>query len=491
MGCVKNLIVVGLFLMAWDVVAQTESNTANSVTSKRPNIVFAIADDWGWPHAGAYGDTAVATPTFDAIAQQGVLLNHAFVSSPSCTPSRGAILSGQHFWRLGQAANLWSEWPKDQFPEYPRILEKAGYHVGHFRKPWGPGRCQQQPAGMRFDSVDEFFAARSPDEPFCFWFGANDPHRGYKQGSGRESGIDLQQVHLFPFFPDTEKVRSDIADYYFEVQRFDRQVGQLLKRLEDMGELGNTIVVMTGDHGMPFPRCKGHLYDSGARVPLAIQGPQIVAGRIVQDFVSLADLAPTFLQSANVDIPPSMTGKSLLPILQSDKEGWIDPQRQQIVFGRERHTVSQVKGCRGGYPMRAIRTKDYLYIKNYFPDRWPAGTPDYANAEFRKAWLSDCDNGPTKDEIWDLRETENGQRPYELCFAQRPAEELYLIANDPDQLVNVANETAYQVVKQQLWEQLSTILKDGEDPRAADPLCDMDQAGKYLGGGGGQWDRKD
>ena len=252
-----------------------------SARDERPNFVFAIADDWGWPHASALGDEAVKTPNFDAVAASGVLFRHAFVSSPSCTPSRGAIISGQHFWRLGQAANLWSEWPHRTIPEYPDLLHRSGYFVGHYRKAWGPGKFVRQPAGPRYKTPEDFFAARPRDKPFCFWFGASDPHRGYKPGSGKAAGIPLDKVHLFGQFPDTPVVRSDIADYYFEVQRFDREFGQLLKRLEEIGELDNTIVVVTGDHGMPFPRCKTNLYDSGTRVPLAIQGPGFPGGRIV------------------------------------------------------------------------------------------------------------------------------------------------------------------------------------------------------------------
>lgn len=467
--------------------AMPQGKTDAADHSARPNFVFAIADDWGWPHASAYGDEALKTPVFDSIARQGVLFNHAFVSSPSCTPSRGAIITGQHFWRLGPAANLWSEWPDGTFAEYPQLLEQAGYHTGHFRKAWGPGKFVRQPGGTRYDNFRDFFKVRPANQPFCFWFGASDPHRGYNLGSGVQSGIPLNKVHLFPHFPDDPTIRSDIADYYFEVQRFDRELGQLLQLLEETGELENTIIVVTGDHGMPFPRCKGHLYDSGTRVPLAIRGPGIPGGRQVDDLVSLTDIAPTFLEAAGVAIPDQMTGRSLLPVLHSDKSGSVDETRKLVVFGRERHTVSQEKGIRGGYPMRGIRTADHLYIRNFFPDRWPAGTPDYENAEFRRAWLSDCDNGPTKRVIWDQRETASGQHFYQLNFGKRPAEELYILADDPNQMDNVADDSRYATIRVELAAMLNDALVRSEDPRASNPESEMDEAGKYLGGGGGQW----
>ena len=217
---------------------QTDEN------SPRPNIVFAIADDWGWPHAGSYGDRVVQTPNFDRVATRGVLFTHAYVSSPSCTPSRSAIITGQDFFRLGAAANLHSDWPTGRHGEYPAILEKSGYFVGTYRKSWGPGNGQ--PAGQAYKSVDSFFAHRPEGKPFCFWFGASDPHRGYEPGTGKARGMDLAKVHLFGHYPDHETVRSDVADYYFEVERFDRELGGLLERLAKMGELENTLVVVTG-----------------------------------------------------------------------------------------------------------------------------------------------------------------------------------------------------------------------------------------------------
>ncbi len=239
---------------------------------QRPNILFAIADDWGWPHAGAYGDPVVKTPAFDRLAREGVLFNHAYISSPSCTPSRNAILTGQYHWRLGPGANLWSTLDPAT-PVYPLLLEDAGYKIGRFRKSWGPGdisNWKRHPAGH--DYTDTGFAAfmaerkeNQSGQPFCFFLGTSDPHRPYDRGSGVQSGINLDEIRLFECFPDTEIVRSDVADYYYEVQRFDTLVASAIRILEEYGELENTIIVMTGDHGMPFPRCKANNYDSAVQ----------------------------------------------------------------------------------------------------------------------------------------------------------------------------------------------------------------------------------
>ena len=473
--CVATIKLSAIFalLLAWPVLA-----------ADRPNIVLAIADDWGWPHASAYGDSGIKTPTFDRLAREGVLFENAYISSPSCTPSRGAIITGQQFWRLGQAGNLWSVWPS-QAPEYPKLLEAKGYFVGSYRKGWGPGShpySAVNPAGKRHETVDKFFEARPPNSPFCFWFGTSDPHRPYTLGQGTGSGIDLDKVHLFEHYPDVEQIRNDIADYYWEVERFDREVGALVQRLEEMGELDNTIIVMTSDHGMPFPRGKANLYDSGTRVPLAIRWPgHVPAGRRVTDFVSTTDLAPTFLESAGLRTPVDMGGQSLLSLLVSGRSGRLERVRDHVIFGRERHTQAQEAPNSGGYPARGIRTDRYLYIRNFHPNRWPAGTPNHEKAFVKNAWLADCDNGPTKWYLWSHRDDPTVKQYYKLAFGMRPAEELYDLDKDPGQLRNVANDREYATIQKDLAVRLFESLRAADDPRlqGRGELFDLQV---YLGG---------
>jgi len=482
----RSLIHLAL-LAALAVVPFSASAQQDTHKPERPNILFAIADDWGWPHAGAYGDPVVKTPSFDRIAKEGVLFDNAYVSSPSCTPSRNAILTGQWHWCLGPGANLWSTLDPTT-PVYTHLLAAAGYHVGSWRKSWGPGRHKEwkvHPGGKVYrKGFDAFLRARPKGKPFCFWLGASDPHRPYKKGSGKASGMDLDKIKLFAHFPDSEEVRSDVADYYFEVQRFDRDVGKALATLEEIGELDNTIVVMTGDHGMPFPRCKANVYDSGARVPLAIRWPKTVTGgRTVTDFVSLTDLAPTFLELAGVARPDVMTGKSLLPILRSKQSGRIDKSRSFVLCGKERHVPAQEAPDMGGTPMRSIRTDDFLYIRNFEPDRWPAGTPNYEKATIPGNWLADCDNGPTKTYIVEHKDDDaEHRRFYDLSFAKRPLEELYDLSTDPDQLVNVASVPRYKEVRERLWKQLRTELVKTGDPRVGDGPVKFDDY-PYYGGG--------
>ena len=433
----------------------------------RPNILFCIADDWGWPHSGAYGEPVVETPTFDRLAAEGVLFEHAYVSSPSCTPCRSAILTGQHFWRLEEAANLHSTLPA-KFPVYPRLLEAKGYHVGSWRKAWGPGKFDaggrtDRPAGDQYDSFTAFLDARPEGAPFCFWLGASDPHRPYRLGSGEERGMDLEAIRVPGCFPDVPEVRGDVADYFFEVERFDRDVGEAVALVEERGELENTIVVMTGDHGMPFPRCKGNLYDTGTRVPLVVRwGSRLIPGRHVEDFVSLVDLAPTFLQVGGVDPPGAMTGRSLFPVLFTEESGRIDPVRDHVLLGRERHTPAQARPSMVGYPSRALRTHDFLFVWNCAPDRWPAGVPEGST---RHRDDGDCDDGPTK--AWILAHPDEPRvRPYyERAFAKRPAAELYDLRHDPGQWTNVAADPAYAAILGELEERLKKELGEKGDPR--------------------------
>ena len=451
---------------AW-VALRTVNDAAAAHNESKPNILFCLADDWGWPHAGAYGDKAVKTPVFDRIAREGVLFEHAFVSSPSCTPSRNAVLTGQQFYRLKEGASLHSTLDVE-YPNFMVLLRDHGYEIGHWRKAWGPGDFSKggyigHPCGPE-STFDEFITHRDKNKPFCFWFGTSDPHRPYEKGSGQKSGLDVNKIHVPEFYPDKAEIRSDIADYYFEVQRWDRDVGKAIRLLEESGELDNTIIVMTGDHGMPFPRCKANLYDYGTRVPLAFRwGNQINSGRKVSDFTSFTDFAPTFLEAAGIRIPEQMTGKSLLPILQSEKNGNCDEERDFIIFGRERHTPAQKMPSMDGYPARALRTDKWLLIINLEPDRWPAGVPTGASHPMNVH--SDCDNSPTKSLLIEHKNKPELSRYYQLCFAKRPAVELYDCDADKDQVNNLAEKPEFAPVLKKLGQKLEAYLKSTSDPR--------------------------
>ena len=501
----------------------SSASSAADESNARPNIVFCFADDWG-RYASAYRrgaadqtpNAVVRTPNFDRVASEGVLFNNAFVNAPSCTPCRSSLLSGQYFWRTGRGAILQGAVWDLNIPSYPLILKGAGYHIGHSHKVWSPGTPADAPyganataynqAGRRFNGFSQFCSQaddpeaakqvlyeevrsnfrkflddRNTGQPFCYWFGPTNCHRQWVRGSGKKLwGIDPDNLKgkMPPFLPDTEIVREDFADYVGEVQAFDGGVGVLLAELEGIGELENTLVAVSGDHGVPgFPRGKCNLVDFGVHVALAIRwGKKVPAARTLDDFVCLPDLAPTFLEAAGVRPPEVMTGRSLIDVLASQKQGLVDPSRDSVVVGRERH-VAAARTDNLPYPQRAIRTKDFLYIRNFKPDRWPMGTaagfgapdgpmPSYEQLEKNTfVAFGDLDASPTKAWIVEHRGDPGMGKYFDFAFGRRPAEELYDLRKDPHQMQNVAATPDYEATRRQLNERLMSVLTETGDPR--------------------------
>ncbi len=452
-------MLVGLMALAFS----SHALHAEEPDRGRPNILFCLADDQSYPHASAYGEPVIETPVFDRVAREGVLFTQAYCASPSCTPSRSAILTGQDIWRLGEGGQLFGTLPAEH-PVYTDLLTGSGYHVGYMDKGWAPGNDRaggrgSNPAGTKFGSFREFLAEAPEGKPWCFWFGSRDPHRGYRKGSGVRAGMDPAEVRVPLVYPDTPEVRSDLCDYFFEIQRFDQQIGGMLELIDQAGQLDDTLVVITSDNGMPFPRAKANLYDLGTHVPLAIRWPnRVVGGRTIDDFVNLTDLAPTFLEAAGLTPSKSMSGRSLLSLLTSSKSGNVEPERDAVYAGRERHAWCRLEGT--GYPMRMIRTRDFLFVRNYEPDRWPAGIYRMVTNE---GHYGDVDASPTKDVMIGLKDPH--ARLFALSFGKRPGEELYDCEKDPHQLLNLTSDPAYERTRRELSERLAAHLKATGDPR--------------------------
>ena len=452
-----------------------------AAAADRPNILFCISDDQSYEHTSANGDPVVRTPAFDRVAREGIRFTNAYCDAPTCGPSRSAILTGQHIWRLKEAGNIHSTLPAE-FATYTDMLANAGYFVGSTGKAWSPGKLEPggrtvNPAGPIFadrrlkpphgsiankdyaGNFGDFLAKRPEKTPFCFWLGTHESHRGFELGVGAKTGKDPAKAVVPGYFPDHPIVRNDLLDYLVEVEYFDTVVANAIEQLEKLGELDNTIIVVTSDHGMPFPRAKASLYDAGTRVPLAIRWPAgiVEPGRVSESFVNLSDLATTFLEAAGLERHTSMTSRSLMGQLKNEStskgfaNAWI---------AMERHD-----GCRRGgkgYPCRAIRNAGFLYIKNYEPSRWPAGDPD-ASVCARAIPFGEVDSSPTKSLLMD--EQKRYQRYYDLAFAKRPTEELYDLKTDPDQLNNVAGVAKYANTLTDLRVALRDYLVKTKDPR--------------------------
>ncbi len=438
----------------------------NAETAARPHILVLMAGDWSAPHAGVMGDPLVKTPTFDKMAREGVRFDQAYAACPSSTPSRFALATGQWSWRLQEGADLGGSL-HEGVKVYAELLQAAGYQSGFAGQGAEPSEHEfthRDPFGKRYPSFEDFHAQRDKAKPFCFWFGASQPHRPYHTGEARKDGMDPALAVLPACLPDNDTVRGDFCDYLHAVQRYDTDAGRIIDLLDKAGELDNTLIVMAGDNGMPFPRGKATLYDTGSHIPLVIRwGSVLKTGRVVDDFVSLADLAPTFLEAAGLPVPPEMTGHSLIRVLHP---GPADPSRNHVLTGMDKHAYPT--------PARAIRTKDFLYIQNFDPQDWPTGdtnepTPaiNYAAAEwptFEGAFSFNIDPSPTKQFILDHRKDKGTKLFFDLACATHPGEELYDLDKDPDQLHNVARQPRYQIRRQNLRERLRAELLASRDP---------------------------
>lgn len=455
--------VAGALFFGWYAIARGVDPTLIG----KPNFLLIVTDDQSWAHTSFAGYAQVRTPNFDSLAREGVHFDNAYASAPSCTASRSAILSGQHFWRTGSAAQLWGEYPASLL-NYQSLLQQRGYKIGYTGKGWGPGAGGPggNPAGPAFNRIRSnadaalsgidhaenfrvFLDRRKRGQPFSFWVTPTEPHRPYRRGSGAAHGIDPAQLRLPQFLPDTAAVRGDMADYLYEIQHFDAELGRILDVLRSAGELDNTVIVYTSDNGMPFPRAKSTNYEYGTHVPLAVRWGAAVGGRRVADFIGLADLAPTFLTLAGLPVPPEMTGRSFDGQLRAQASGVVDAQRDAAFSGTERH-VYDARPDHRGYPARAIHTAEAVYIRNFRPESWPAGDPP---------GYEDIDNdSPSKEATLAL----DAYR--ELATAKRPAEELYLLHGDPEQLHNRAGDPLHAALQAELSRRLLDELRRSGDP---------------------------
>ena len=452
----------------------------------RPNILFAIADDWTSGHAGAYGCPWVKTPAFDRVAQQGILFTHAYTPNAKCAPSRSCILTGRNPWQLKAAANHICYFPPE-FKTYAEALGEHGYFVGMTMKGWGPGVATnaagqpRQMTGRPFNqrkakppttgisnndyaaNFADFLAAAPTNQPWCFWYGAIEPHRDYEYGSGvAKGGKKLSDIDRVPAcWPDNEVVRNDLLDYAFEVEHFDRHLGRMLALLEQRGELDQTLVVVTADNGMPFPHNKGQAYHDANHLPLAVMWKHGIRkpGRVVHDYVSLIDLAPTFVELAGLTWPQTgmatATGRSLTEIFFTEKSGRVIPARDHVLIGKERTDVGRPHDW--GYPIRGVVKDDKLYLHNFEIARWPGGNPETG--------YLDCDGSPTKTEVLKARLAPQQKRLWDASFGKRPAEELFDLQADPACMNNLAGSAEVQSLQTRLRQELFAELKAQGDPR--------------------------
>ncbi|NOU58722.1 sulfatase family protein [Marinifilum caeruleilacunae] len=482
----KKVILLFRLALGFAIFLNLASCTKAKQEYKRPNILVAIMDDASMEHIGAYGCQWVNTPSMDRLATNGILFSNAYTPNAKCAPSRASILTGRNSWQLESAANHYCYFP-NKFKTYSEALAEKGYHVGYTGKGWAPGvvgkvngkkrkltgksynKIKKSPPTTSINKTDyvanfiEFLDSRKEGSPFLFWFGSKEPHRSYEYGSGISKGgkkkSDIDSV--YSFWPDCDTVRTDLLDYAFEIEYFDTCLNKIIDELEKRNELENTLIVVTSDNGMPFPRIKGQEYEFSNHMPLIVMWPKGIKrpGRRIDDFISFIDLAPTFLELAEIPESESgmqaITGKSLTSIFYSRKEGVIDTQRNHVLIGKERHDVGRPHDW--GYPIRGIRKGDYLYIHNFEPSRWPAGNPEtgYLN----------CDGSPTKTICIDTKDRDSTQQYWQWSFGKRAEYELYDVKNDPECMTNLYKDSAYRSIANLLQSQLIKELTEQQGPR--------------------------
>lgn len=447
-----------------------------------PNVLILVSDDQSWMHAGANGDTTVKTPAFDAIAAEGTRFTRPYTACPSCAPSRAAILTSQPIWQLGYGGVLFGALPAEK-PTYAGLLANKGYELGYVGKVWGPGSLyaggySAHPHGQSFrettpphtpgiSNVDyaasfaKFLEQRDTSKPFCFYIAAFEPHRRFNYGAGVKAGKSLQNAKLPLSLPDHEVTRNDVLDYYIEIEHFDNHVSESIALLKRHNLYQNTLVIVTSDHGMAFPRAKANLHDIGTRVPLAIKPPNGGANNVCDVFVSLMDLAPTILDYADVVVPRTMTGQSLRPFLSGTDSRHHRRSRDAAFTAFERHTWCRAGGT--AYPVRSIHTTNFQLIWNMEPSRWPMGSPTFDSPH--QGVFGDVDNGASKTFLLENQSNPIIRPYFDLAFGKREEFELYDCQNDPHQLTNLAFSSEYQEILSQLHKRLRKHLLKTNDPR--------------------------
>jgi N-sulfoglucosamine sulfohydrolase len=414
-----------------------------------PNIVWLIADDVS-PDLGAYGNTVVRTPNLDRLAADGMRLDKVFAQFASCSPSRASFFSGRYPGSM-DAGDM--KIPLDDgIALLPTMLRPQGYysfnagklHIGGYesRAP-RPGMLLHYPENARpqFDAVssvgvveewEEMFDARPKDQPFFMAIGYHEAHRGWDPKALERFPYDPNEVPVPPFLADIPEVREDLSSYYSEVSYMDEKIGRVLAKLDEEGLRENTVVIFFSDHGLPFSRCKTQVYDSGVRTPFIVRWPaKIIPGGVYGGMQELVDLVPTMCEIAGADPAEGVQGASFLPVLL----GKDSPGKRYVYMERNMHDTDD--------HIRAVRTEQFKYIENAYPDEPMANAFDLIRSPAQRAM----------EKLY-----EAGELPAHQSHAfvpHRPAVELYDLEKDPFELKNLAEDPAYRDTVEQLAQQLN------------------------------------
>lgn len=419
--------------------AQEKSETKDEKMEKLPNIIWFIADDAGIGTVHCMGNEGIQTPNLDRLCSEGTYFTNAFVTAPSCSPCRSTMFTGQFAHTIG-THELHSPIPKGvkMLPEY---LREKGYKSGLFGK-----NHMGKYAESCFDVYDaklpaweQFLEAAPADKPFFMTLAFYDPHRPFRKG-GIERPHDPKNVTVPPFLVDNPETREELAQYYDGISRNDVVIGKVLEKLDKKGLADNTIVIYLGDNGMPFAGAKTTLYDSGIGTPFIVKWHGVAqAGAIAEGLVSVIDMSPTMLEAAGIEKPKEMPGTSFQKILKNPN----NRINKYIFAERNWHCIDD--------HIRAVRTEQYKYIRNYYPEE-PVGYPvDLTREQSFQIMRKLSDEGRLTNE------------QMQRVFGKRKAEELYDVKADPYEFNNIADDPKYANVLKELRAVLDKWIEDTKD----------------------------
>lgn len=526
----RRLSILLCFCIALSLLAIGQNKKA----AGKLNILFAISDDQSYDHNSFSGSRFIKTPAFDQIAREGVFFKNCIAGSPGCAPSRSSIVTGRYPWQNEQSGQHASSWMK-QYVSFVDLLSRNGYHTGYTGKGVDPFQYARDEtdtlwrngnaAGKSFNAIRykvgdvsdtrpakgisninyfqnfvDFLNKKKDDQPFFFWYGALEPHRGFEKDSWKKTNKKLADVDVPAFLPDDAIIRGDLLDYAVEIEWFDYHLQQMLEYLKQKGELENTIVIVTSDNGMAFPRAKANGYEYGIHVPFAVRFPKMFpGGRIIEDSVSFVDIAPTILELSGTssDGMKPITGISRVSLLKNERPPANIVAAKYVYSGRERHSFSRYLNW--GYPQRIIRSKEFLLVWNMKPERWPAGDPQAINPKnkpelfprygidknghYHSDWaFTDIDAGPSLSFIVENNADQNVYPFFKWATDKRPEFELYDILKDPACLADLCGKAAYKETENEMKNALRAELLRTKDPRIAGPDPEIfDSYERYSG----------
>ena len=433
------------------------------------NVVLIVADDLGCD-LGCSGNRVIKTPNLDRLASDGTLFTHAFCTTASCSPSRSVILSGMYNHANGQyglqhASHHFSSF--DRLKTLSGRLSDAGYRtarVGKFHVapeetyPFDEALSGDARNGVAMAEACRGVIGADDKRPFFLYFCTTDPHRSGKFGSpphkpnlfgneGNHPGVDEQTydpatVIVPPFLPDTPTCRAELAQYYQAVSRFDQGVGRLVQIIKDAGHWDDTLVIFISDNGIPFPGAKTTTYEPGLRLPCMVRNPYVSQRGIRSEaMVSWVDIAPTILEFAGAPAKGALHGRSFLGVLGQERpSGWDE------VFAS--HTFHEVTMY---YPVRVVHGRRWKLSWNLaHPLPFPFASDLYGSA----TWQEALSKG--RDSVYGKRTVE--------AYTHRPQFELYDLEQDPDELVNLANDPKHASTLEELKAKIKQMQTRTKDP---------------------------